>query len=100
MSLEKEVLTASAILGFLGTIFGFIYRGQNRQIASIRDDAKGFVTDKTSLERFKHVTEKMDDFKGEISKLWDVVTEARDSGNRCETILKVMAGNKKKRQGD
>lgn len=105
MSPEKDIIAMTGLLGFLGTIFGFVYRGQNRQIAGIREDvktcSKNSVSDKTSLERFKHVTNRMDDFKEDISKLYGVSTEHGKSLASIDTKLDLIIENsKQRRKGD
>lgn len=102
MSPEKEIIaTGLGILGFLGTVFGFVYRGQNKQIAAIREDVGERVTDKTSIERFKHVTDRMDDFKEDISKLFDISTEQGKISASMDTKLDLIVENSlKRRQGD
>ena len=50
--------------------------------------------------QLKAITDTAEGTKGEIIKLWEVVTEAKDSSNRCKIILEFMSNNQRKRRGD
>jgi septation ring formation regulator EzrA len=108
MTIEKELIASSGILGFLGVVFGLVYRGQNKQIAIIREDVGECVTDKQSLERFKHVTDRMDDFKEDISKLYTISTEHGKSLASIDTniahingaLQSIVRKSEERRKGD
>lgn len=105
MTLTKDpTILASfltGILGFFGIVFGLVFRGQNRQIATNREAIGECVTDKQSIERFEHVTEKMGDFKEDITKLFDISTEQGKSLASIDTKLDLIVENSaRRRSGD
>ncbi len=76
---EKDSNTWIIIAGFLATLYGgaltFIYTMQGKRSGKLEKAQEGFVTDKTSLERFKVVSDKLDADHEQNEKQWSVITK-------------------------
>lgn len=105
MSPEKDptflASLLTGLLGLLGVVFGFVYRGQNRQIATIRKDVDGCVTDKTSLERFGHVTETLKGVQEQTEKQWGAITDTgKEVAGMNAKLDLIIENSARRRQGD
>ena len=104
MSPEKDSNTWMFIAGFLATLYGgaltFIYTMQGRRSRSLEEAQKGFVTDKTSLERFAHVAETLKGVKEQTEKQWEAITDTGKEVAGMGATLAAMVNNQKKRKGD
>ena len=93
------------IAGFLATLYAgaivFIHTSQRGRTKRLEENQQGYVTDKTSIERFKHVTDRMDDFKEDISKLYGISTKQGISLASIDTKLDLIVENSaRRRKGD
>ena len=75
----KDILANTFIGGLLLLIFGIVARAHNRRIEGIEATQKGcpltFVTDKVSLERFSHFSDRIDEIKADTEKQWTQLAE-------------------------
>ena len=91
----------TSLLGLLGLVFGLVYRGQNRQIATNRKAIGECVTDKTSLERFAHVAETLKEVKEQTEKQWGAITDTGEKVAGMSAKLDLIVENSaQRRKGD
>ena len=105
MSPEKDSNTWMIIAGFLATLYGgaltFIYTMQGKRARNLEEAQKGFVTDKTSRERFAHVAETLKEVKEQTEKQWEAITDTGKEVAGMSAQLGLFIENfQKKGKGD